>query len=106
MMEDLLSATFFDDLAEIHEDDMVGDAECLAEGVGYHHDAVILLQFREELLHFLAGDRIESGSALICKEIAWLYGKAAGEAEALLLTATQLGSRALQSILHFLPEAY
>jgi hypothetical protein len=106
MMEYLLGATFFDDLSKIHEDDMVGDAECLTEGVGYHHDAVILLQFSEELLHFLAGDRIEGGSALISKEIAWLYGKTAGEAETLLLTATQLGSRTLQSILHFLPEAY
>ena len=105
-MEDLFCTTFFDDLAEIHEDDMVGDAESLAEGVGYHHDAVILLQFREELFYFLAGDRIEGGSALICKEIAWFYGKAAGEAEALLLTTAQLGSRTLQSILHFLPKTY
>ena len=106
MMKHLFCATFFDDLSQIHEDDMVGDAECLAEGVGYHYDAVILLQFSEELLHFLAGDRIECRSTLVGKEIAWLYGKTAGEAEALLLTATQLGSRTLQSILHFIPETY
>ena len=55
MMEYLLGATFFDDLSKIHEDDMIGDAECLAEGVGYHHDAVILLQFGEELFHLRIG---------------------------------------------------
>lgn len=99
MMEHFLSASFFNHLTQIHEDDVVGDAESLAKGVGYHHDAVILFQFGEELLHLLATDRVEGGSTLICKQITWLYGKAACQAEALLLTAAQLGSRALQSIL-------
>lgn len=106
MMEHFLGASFFNHLTQIHEDDVVGDAESLAKGVGYHHDAVILLQFGEELLHFLAADRVEGGSTLICKQITWLYGKAACQAKALLLTAAQLGSRTLQSILHFLPETY
>lgn len=89
-MEHFLSASFFNHLTQIHEDDVVGDTESLAKGVGYHHDAVILLQFGEELLHLLAADRVEGGSTLICKQITWLYGKAAGKAEALLLTALNL----------------
>ena len=106
MMEHLFCAAFFDHFTQIHEDDVVGDAECLAQGVGYHHDAVILLQFGEKLFHLLARDWVKGRSTLICKEIAWLYGKAAGKAEALLLTTTQLGCRTLQSVLHFLPKTH
>ena len=47
MMEHFLGASFFNHLTQIHEDDVVGDAESLAKGMSYHHDAVILLQFGE-----------------------------------------------------------
>ena len=106
MMEHFLGASFFNHLTQIHEDDVIGDAESLAKSVGYHYDAVVLLQFGEELLYLLAADWVEGGSTLICQEIAWLYGEAACQAEALLLTAAQLRSRTLQSILHFLPKTY
>ena len=45
-------------------------------------------------------------TCIIGKEVTWFYGKASGKAEALLLTAAQLGSRSLQSVFHFLPETY
>ena len=77
MMEHFLGASFFNHLTQIHEDDVVGDAESLAKGMSYHHDAVILLQFGEELLYLLAADRVEGGSTLICKQIARLNGKTA-----------------------------
>ena len=95
-MEHFLGASFFNHLTQIHEDDVVGDTESLAKGVSYHHDAVILLQFGEELLHLLAADRVECGSTLICKQIARFNGKAACQAEALLLTAALQGAVGLQ----------
>ena len=106
MFEDLVCAAFLDDLAEIHEDDVVGDAERLAKGMGNHHDAVVFLQLCEELLHLLAADWVEGRGALVGKQVAWFYGKTAGEAETLLLTTAQLGSRTLQAVFYFLPETY
>ena len=106
ILEYFFCASFFDHFAEIHEDDMVSYAECLAQGMCHHHDAIVFLQFSEELFYLFAADRVESRGALIGEEVTWFYGKASGKAEALLLTAAQLGSRSLQSVFHFLPETY
>lgn len=61
ILEYFFCASFFDHFAEIHEDDMVGYAECLAQGMCHHHDAIVFLQFSEELFYLLLliGSRAE-----------------------------------------------
>lgn len=43
VVEHLLGIALFDDLTQIHEDDVVGYAQGLAQRVGNHHDRVLLL---------------------------------------------------------------
>ena len=52
--EDLLGIALLNDFAEIHEDNVVGNALCLTQCVGDHHDGVVLLQFDEEVFDSLA----------------------------------------------------
>ena len=64
IVENLVSGTLFDDFAEVHEDDVVGDAEGLPQSVGDHDDGVLLFERHEKILHGLGGNRVEGAGGL------------------------------------------
>ena len=80
VVEDLVGRALLDDLAEVHKDDVVGDAESLTESVSHHDDTIVLLEFDEEFLDLLAGDRVEGACRLVGEEVGRFDGETACEA--------------------------
>ena len=87
MVEDLVGISLLYDLAQIHENDVVGNALRLPQCVCDHDDAVVFFQLYEQLLYGSARNGVECAGAFVGQQIAWLDGKAACKAKALLLSA-------------------
>ena len=51
MGEELFGGAVFDQLAEVHEEDVIGEAFGLAEDVGDDEDGVVAAEFLEAALH-------------------------------------------------------
>lgn len=106
MAEDLFGITFLHHLTHVHEDDMVGNAECLAQRVGDHHDGVGSLQFGKEFFYLVAADRVECTCTLVGEQIGRLHSQTASQTETLLLSTTQAGCRSVETLLDLIPQSH
>ena len=91
--EDVEDVAFLDDLSAVHDDDAVADLLHHVHFVRDHHDrhAELLVEPLEELKRRDGGFRIERRSRLIGKQHLRIGGEGAGDADALLLPARELG---------------
>ena len=94
-----------DQLAQIEEGDVVGDAAGLAQDMGDDDDRIVGLEGHEALLDDAAGLRIEGGRRLVAQNDLRLDGQPAGQAEALLLADGKAGRRGVEPVLDLVPQA-
>src|SRR5689334_14422551 len=85
--EDLAGLIELDQLAEIHEGGVIGDARRLLHVVGDEHDRVLVLELRDQLLDLGGRDRVERRARLIEQDHVGLHRDSAGDAKPLLLPA-------------------
>src|SRR5215813_7312198 len=69
--EDLRGGPDLDELAQIEEGGVVGDAGGLLHRVGHDDDRVLLLELVDQLLDLGGGDGIEGGRRLVHQEYLW-----------------------------------
>src|SRR5688572_11263820 len=91
MVEELFRRVLLDDLAEIHEDDAVGDGAGEAHLVrDAQHGHAGARQLDHHLQHFLDHFRIERGGRLVEQHDLGVHAQRARDRDALLLAAGQL----------------
>src|SRR5260221_5577829 len=97
---DLALGTVPDDLAAIDHGDAVGDLARRGHVVGDRHrgGAELLDAFDDQLVDDIGHDRVEPGGRLVEKDDLGLGGDGAGEGDALLHAARQLGRHELADI--------
>src|SRR5579872_7083494 len=95
----------FDQTTQQEEAGMVGDARGLLHVVGDDDDGATALELEDEVFDFRGGDGIEGGTGLVQQEHFRIYGKGAGDAQALLLAAGEAISGLIEFIFHFVPES-
>ncbi len=66
--------------------------------------AYCFFQLEQGLLHLGRGDRVEAGGRLVEQQDLGLQRQAAGDAQPLLLPAGEAQRRAVQPVLHLVPE--
>ena len=89
------------DLARVHDHDLIGHGQRLLLVVGDEDegDADLLLNVLELLLHLLAQLQVERAERLVEQQHARLVDERAGDGDALLLTAGELGHVAVGVVL-------
>ena len=102
--EDDLAAVQLDDLAVPEEHGAIGQAAGLLGEVGHQDDGHVLAQFLEHILDAHGGDRIDGDGELVEAEDLRLVREGAGDGQALLLAAGELGAEAVEAVLDFVPE--
>src|SRR6266436_1834123 len=102
--EDLAGLVELDQLAEIHEGGLVGDARGLLHVVGDDRDRVALGQFLDQLLDLGGRNRIERRARLVEQDHFRPHGDGAGDAEPLLLAAGQAQARGVELVLDLVPQ--
>src|SRR5262249_10307114 len=85
--ENLLRHAVLDQLAQIHEGGEIGGTGGLLHVVGDDDDAVVALQFVDQLFDLGCRDGVEGRTGLVEQKYRGSDGDAAGDAKALLLTA-------------------
>ena len=103
--EDLGGRAVLDELAEVEEDDVVGDAPGLAEDVGDDDDRVIALELDELPLDVLARLGVEGRGRLVAEDDLGLDGQAPGQAQPLLLADREARGRVVEPVLDLVPQA-
>mgnify|MGYP005886603213 CR=1 FL=1 len=106
VVEDIVGVALLHDLPVVHEDNVVGDAHSLAQGVGHHDDSVVSLHTCEEVLNLLTGDGVEGTGGLIGEDDLRLHGEAASQAEALLLSTAEYCGSVMEPVLDLVPEPH
>ena len=76
-----------DELAQVEEGGVVGDADRLLHVVRHDHDRVVLLELVDQLLDLRGGDGVERRGRLVHQQHLGLDGERARDAQALLLAA-------------------
>ena len=91
---------------ELHhqEGGAVGDARGLLHVVGDDDDRVVALHLHHQVLDLPGRDRVERGAGLVHQDHVGLDGDAAGDAEALLLTARHAEGVRVEPVLDLVPE--
>src|SRR6202453_4285095 len=102
--EDLVGVVEFDQLAEIHEGGLVGDARGLLHIVGDDRDGVVLRQLLDQLLDLGSRNRIERRTGLVEQDHLGPHRDGAGDAEPLLLAAGQAEAAGVQLVLDLVPQ--
>src|ERR1700677_709407 len=102
--EDLVGVVEFDQLAEIHEGGLVGDARGLLHIVGDDRDGVVLRQLLDQLLDLGGRNRIERRTGLVEQDHLGPHRDGAGDAEPLLLAAGQAEAAGVQLVLDLVPQ--
>src|SRR6266404_7396388 len=102
--EDRLGLVDLDELAEIHEGRVVRAPRRLLHVVGDDDDAVISLQFADQLLDTLRRDRIERRGRLVEEQDFRFNRDRAGYAQTLLLAAREAESALFQLVLDLVPQ--
>src|SRR5215472_4992784 len=98
--EDLRGGTNLDELSQVEERCVVGDAGCLLHRVGHDDDRVLLLELVDELFDLRGRDGVEGRGRLVHQEHLGLDGERPRDAEALLLTAGERRAGVLEPVLH------
>src|SRR5215468_1500463 len=102
--EDLAGVVELDQLAEIHEGGLVGDARGLLHVVGDDRDRVVLGQFLDQLLDLGGRDRVKRGTRLVEQDHFGPHRDGAGDAQPLLLAAGQAEARGVELVLDLGPQ--
>src|ERR1700761_8231218 len=102
--EDLAGVVELDQLAEIHEGGLVGDARRLLHVMGHDRDRVVLGELLDQLLDLGGRDRIERRARLPGQDHLGPHRHGAGDAEALLLAAGQRQARRVELVLDLVPQ--
>src|SRR3954452_23064903 len=102
--EDLAGVVELDQLAEIHEGGLVGDARRLLHVVGDDSDRVILGQLLDQLLDLGGRDRVERRTGFVEQDHLGPHRDGAGDAEALLLAAGERQAGGVELVLDLVPQ--
>src|SRR6185437_600179 len=102
--EDLVGVVEFDQLTEIHEGGLVGNARGLLHVVGDDRNGVVVRQFLDQFLDLGGRDRIERRAGLVEQDYFGPHRDGAGDAEPLLLAAGQAEAAGVQLVLDLVPE--
>ncbi len=94
--EEHVRAIELDELAQVEERRVVGDARRLLHVVGDDDDRVVLVELVDQLLDVRGGDRIERRGRLVHQQHLGLDGERARDAEALLLAAREASALSLR----------
>src|SRR4051794_32226287 len=100
----LVGVVEFDQLAEIHEGGLVGDARRLLHVVGDDGDGVVLGQLLDQFLDLGGRDRIECRAGLVEQDHLGTHRHGAGDAEPLLLAAGEAQARGVELVLDLVPQ--
>ena len=101
--EDFVGWPLFDDHAEVQEDDVVGDALRLPQGMGDEDDGEVFLEFEEEFFDLFGGEGVEGGGGFVAEDDLGLDRDSSGEAEALLLADGESGGGVVEPVFDFVP---
>src|SRR5229473_784137 len=102
--ENLAGFVEFDQLTEIHEGGLVGDARGLLHVVGDDRDRVILGQFLDQLLDLGGRNGVECRARLVEQDDFGPYRDGAGDAKPLLLAARQAQTAGVELVLDLVPQ--
>src|SRR4051794_13467502 len=102
--ENLVGFVELDQLAEIHEGGLVGDARRLLHVMGDDGDGVILRQLLDQLLDLGSRDRVQRRTGLVKQDHFGSDGNRTRDAETLLLAAGQRQARGIQLVLDLVPQ--
>ena len=85
------------DVAQVHDDDRIGEGERLALVVRHHHHRLpgALLNVRDDVLQLVAQLRIERAEGLVEQEDRGIGRQGSGDHDALRLATRQLGREAI-----------
>src|SRR5437762_10381967 len=93
------------DETPLHEEHgAIGDARGLLHVVRDDDDGIPALELQDQLLHARGGRGIERGRGPVHEQHRGLDGEAAGDAQALLLSARELERGAVEPVLHLVPQ--
>ncbi len=98
-------AVVLDQVAEVHEGDVVGDPVGLLQVVGDDHDGDVVAQLHDQVLDHRGRLRVERRAGLVEQQHLGLGGERAGDAEPLLLAAGELQRRVVEVVLDLLEQA-
>src|SRR3974390_3148613 len=102
--EDLVGVVELDQLTQIHEGGLVGDARGLLHVVGDDGDSVVLRQFLDQFLDLGSRDRVERRARLVEQDPLGAHRHGTGDAQPLLLAAGQAQARGVQLVLDLVPQ--
>src|SRR5215831_11736404 len=102
--KDLAGVVELDQLAEIHERGLVGDARGLLHVVRDDRDRVVLGQFLDQFLDLGGRNRIERRARLVEQDHLGTDRDGAGDAEPLLLAAREAQARGIELVLDLVPQ--
>src|SRR6202161_321510 len=102
--EYLVGVVEFDQLAEIHEGGLVGDARGLLHVVGDDRNRVVLRQFLDQFLDLGGRDRIERRTGLVEQDHLGEHRHGARDAKPLLLATGQAEAGGVQLVLDLVPQ--
>src|SRR5882757_4343304 len=102
--EDPVGVVELDQVAEIHEGGLVGDARGLLHVMGDDGDGVVFRQFLDQFLDLGGRNRIERRARLVEQDHLGPHRHRAGDAEPLLLAAGQAEARGAELVLDLVPQ--
>ena len=102
--KNFLCGAGFDHFAEVHVNDVIGEAARLPQCVCDNYGGVILFQVEQAAFDVLRGDRVEGGGRFVAEDDLRLNGQPAGKTEALLLSDGKTGGGIMQSFLNLVPQ--
>ncbi len=99
-----VGAAVLDQVAQVHEGDVVGDPVGLLQVVGDDHDGDVVAQLHDQVLDHLGRLRVERRAGLVEQQHLGLGGEGPGDAEPLLLAAGEPQGRVVEVVLDLLEE--
>src|SRR3954447_576272 len=98
-------AVVLDQVAQVHEGDVVGDPVGLLQVVGDDDDGDVVAQLDDQVLDHLRRFRVERRAGLVEEQDLGLGRQRPGDAEPLLLAAGELQRRMVEVVFDLLEEA-
>src|SRR6266481_6960092 len=102
--EYLAGVVELDQLTEIHERGLVGDARGLLHVMGDDRDRIVLGQFLDQFLDLGGRNRVERRARLVEQDYFGPHGDGAGDAKPLLLAAGQAETACVELVLDLVPQ--
>src|SRR6476619_7506771 len=102
--KDRVGAAVLDQIAQVHESRVVGNAGRLLHVVGHDYDRVVAFEFGDQLFDATGGDRIECRRRFVEQEYVRAQRHRTRDAQPLLLPAGQAERALFQLVLHFVPQ--